>query len=119
VARKLEVHLLDDMDGSQAEETVKFGLDGTHYEIDLNDKHAEQLRAGLAKYILHGRRMGRAAPGTTAAPRRATNAGPARNDRAQNQAIRDWARSKGLGISERGRIPQHLVDRYEVEAGKS
>ena len=117
MARKLEVHLLDDMDGSQAEETVKFGLDGTHYEIDLNGNHAEQLRAGLARYILNGRRLGRAAIG--AAPRRVTNAAPVRNDRAQNQAIRDWARTKGYEVSERGRIPQHLVEKYEAEAGKS
>jgi Lsr2 len=59
MARKVEVQLLDDIDGEAADETLKFGLDGTNYEIDVNAKHAEKLRASLAKYILSARRVGR------------------------------------------------------------
>jgi hypothetical protein len=115
MARKVEVKLLDDIDGTEAEETVKFGLDGTNYEIDLNAKHADQLRAALAKFVTHARRLGR---GHVAPTRHNRGGTPARNDRAQNQAIRDWAKRKGLELSDRGRIPGTVVAQYEAEAGR-
>jgi hypothetical protein len=115
MARKVEVHLLDDIDGSRADETVKFGLDGTSYEIDLSARHADKLRASLAKFILSSRRLGRAQPPPTG---RARGGAPARIDRAQNQAIRDWARSKGIEVSDRGRIPAHIAEQYQAEAGR-
>jgi hypothetical protein len=115
MARKVEVKLLDDIDGTEAEETLKFGLDGTTYEVDLSAKHAEQLRSSLAKYVLKARRVGRG--GVPAARGRARTT-PARTDREQNQAIRDWAKSKGLGVSDRGRIPANVVQRYQAEAGR-
>jgi hypothetical protein len=114
MARKVEVKLVDDIDGGTADETLKFGIDGTNYEIDVNAKHAEELRASLAKFILSARRVGRA--GITANRPRAT-AAPARSDRAQNQAIRDWAKRKKLTLSDRGRIPRNVVEQYEAEAG--
>src|SRR3954467_12223546 len=103
MARKVQVHLLDDMDGSQADETLRFGLDGTNYEIDLSARHAEKLRASLAKYVLASRRINRSAAAVAIGRRVAGT--PARTDREQNQAIRDWAKSKGIEISDRGRIP--------------
>src|SRR5436305_12227876 len=115
MARKVQVHLLDDIDGTQADETLKFGLDGTVYEIDLNAKHAEKLRASLASYITHARRIGR---GAAVATGRARSQTPARTDREQNQAIRDWAKAKGLEVSDRGRIPAGIVGQYEAEAGR-
>jgi Lsr2 len=119
MARKLEVQLLDDIDGGKADETLKFGLDGTLYEVDLSAKHAEQLRKILAAYVLKARRVGRG--GITASrgrgPRRAA-AIPARSDREQNQAIREWAKSKGLEVSDRGRIPASVVEQYQAEAGR-
>src|SRR2546430_9004489 len=86
MARKVQVHLLDDIDGSQAAETLKFGLDGTLYEIDLNVKHADKLRSALAQYIAKSRRAGR---GGVVAAGRGRAGVPARTDREQNQAIRD------------------------------
>jgi hypothetical protein len=62
VARKIQTLLIDDLDGSQAEGTVRFGLDGTEYEIDLNAGHARALRDALARYVRAARRAG-AAPG--------------------------------------------------------
>ena len=113
MARKVQVRLLDDIDGNEAEETVRFGLDGTEYEIDLCAKHAEKLRAALAKFILASRRQAR---------RRVTVArgrgGTATVDRTQNQAVRDWARSKGITVSDRGRIPAHISEQYQREAGR-
>jgi hypothetical protein len=114
MARKVEVRLLDDIDGGVAEETLKFGLDSSNYEVDLSAKHAEALRASLAPFVLNARRLGR---GAVAVPR-GRSAAPARTDRAQNQAIRDWARRKKIELSDRGRIPRNVVDQYEAEAGR-
>src|SRR5438477_10107647 len=86
MARTVQVQLLDDIDGSQADETLSFALDGTNYEIDLNAKHAEKLRGSLAKFVSNSRRIGR---GHIASTRRGRTGGtPARTDRAQNQSIR-------------------------------
>jgi hypothetical protein len=115
MARKVEIKLLDDLDGTEAEETVRFGLDGTSYEIDLNAKHADKLRAALAKFVSHARRIGR---GHVAPTRHSRGATPARPDRAQNQAIRDWAKRKGIELSARGRIPGTVVAQYEAKAGR-
>ena len=48
MAQKIKALLIDDLDGSEAECTVRFGLDGTDYEIDLNAEHAQALRDTLA-----------------------------------------------------------------------
>ena len=116
MVRKVQVQLVDDIDGSQADETMKFGLDGTNYEIDLSAQHAEKLRASLAKFILASRRI-TARPASVATARRAAGA-PARIDGAQNQAIRDWAKSKGIEVSARGRIPANVAAQYQAEAGR-
>ncbi len=116
MTRKVEVQLLDDIDGSKADESLSFALDGMNYEIDLSAKHAEKLRASLAKFVAKSRRLGR---GHVVSTRRARTGGtPARTDRAQNQAIRDWAKSKGIEVSDRGRIPANIVEQYQAEAGR-
>ncbi len=115
MARTVQVQLLDDIDGSQADETLKFGLDGTNYEIDLSTKHAEKLRASLAKFVLKSRRLSRSRVTATGRSRPST---PARTDRAQNQAIRDWAKAKGIEVSDRGRIPASILEQYQAEAGR-
>jgi hypothetical protein len=115
MARKVAVELLDDIDGSEAGETLKFGLDGTNYEIDVNEKHADQLRRSLAKFILSARRLGRS--GVTPGRRRQA-AVPTRSDRAQNQAIRAWAKLKKIQLSDRGRIPATVIEQYQAEAGR-
>ncbi|HEY2671973.1 MAG TPA: Lsr2 family protein [Rugosimonospora sp.] len=115
MARKVQVHLLDDIDGAQADETLKFALDGTNYEIDLSTRHADKLRKSLEKYVQSARRVGRGHVATTS---RVRTVAPARSDRVQNQAIRDWARRKGMELSERGRIPRAIAEQYEAEAGR-
>jgi hypothetical protein len=110
VAQKVTVSLVDDLSGSQADETVSFGLDGKSYEIDLSSKNAEKLRGALADYVAAARKAG----GT----RRAAAASPAHRpavDREQNQAIREWARRKGMKVNERGRIPSEVVAAYHQE----
>lgn len=115
MAQKVMVTLVDDLDGSEAGETVEFGLDGAFYEIDLSEDNAERLREALAEYVEHARRAGgrkRAAtrPGTGRAPRTASA------DREQNQAIREWARKQGMTVSDRGRIPKEVTDAYNAQA---
>jgi hypothetical protein len=110
VAQKVTVSLVDDLSGDNADVTVQFGLDGKSYEIDLSDANADKLRGSLAAYVAAARRSGgQRRSGGTAAAKRA----PA--DREQNQAIRDWARQRGMKISDRGRIPADLLDAYHNE----
>lgn len=108
--------LVDDLDGTTADETVSFAIDGTTYEIDLSKANAESLREAFAKYIGTGRKAG----AQTFSGRRASTptggarTGVARVDREQTRAIRDWARSKGIDVSDRGRIPGNIVEKYNA-----
>ncbi len=104
MAQKVNIILVDDLDGSDASETVLFGLDGATYEIDLNDKHAAALRDALAGYVGHGRKV------TTSKGRktRATTSGPSARE------LRDWARSNGHQVSDRGRVPAEVREAFEA-----
>lgn len=109
MAKQTTVTLVDDLDGTVADESVEFAIDGRSYEIDLSTSNTEKLRSLLDPYLSAARRAGRrsATSGTTpAAPGRATS------DREHNQAIREWAQAQGLKISERGRIPTNVLDSY-------
>jgi hypothetical protein len=115
MAQKVTVTLVDDLDGTEAEETVEFGLDGASYQIDLSEDNAERLRDALAEYVEHARRSGgrkRAA----ARPAAGRPVRPATADREQNQAIRAWARKQGMKVSDRGRIPSEVIDAYNSQA---
>lgn len=101
------VHYLeDDLDGGEAAETVTFSLDGTSYEIDLNEEHARQLRDSVAGYIEVARRAsGRPrARGAGAEHRRA------RKERLAQ--IRAWAREHGYEVSDRGRVSAEIRRAY-------
>jgi hypothetical protein len=113
VAQKTVTYLVDDIEGGDADETVKFGLDGVEYEIDLSEKNATALRESLARFVTAGRRIGKAATRPSGRGR-----GQATTDREQNKAIREWAKRKGINISERGRISQEVVEQYHAEAGR-
>lgn len=108
MAKKVVVQLVDDIDGGAASETVVFALDGTTYEIDLSDDHAAQLRESLSYWIANGRRS----TGRRAAPRGPRRAG-GNSDTAR---IREWARSQGIPVPERGRVSAELRERYERES---
>ncbi|NHA67174.1 histone-like nucleoid-structuring protein Lsr2 [Phycicoccus flavus] len=104
MAKKVQVLLVDDVDKeSPADETVTFALDGVSYEIDLTTDNATQLRDSLAVWIGHAERTG---------GRRST-ARPAGRGRRDVSAIRDWARSNGYDISDRGRISTEVQEAYE------
>lgn len=108
MAQKVSVLLVDDLDGSNANEAIQFGLDGTHYEIDLNSEHARELREHLERYVKAARRV-TGSPARLARVRRT-----AAND-ARNKEIRNWARERGLDVNGRGRIPADIMARYEAE----
>ena len=117
MARREIVVLEDDLEGGKADETVKFSLDGVQYEIDLSQKNATKLRDAFAQYTGRARRVGRG--GVVVGGRAAARArGSAAADREQNKAIRAWAKRKGKNISDRGRIPQEIVDEYHNDAGR-
>jgi hypothetical protein len=111
MAQKVLVSLVDDLDGTEADETIEFGLDGVSYQIDLSNDNIEELRDALAQYIEHARRAG-GRKRTTVRPTAKVAARPATVDREQNQAIRAWARKNGFQVSDRGRIPSEVVEAY-------
>lgn len=115
MAQKVLVQLVDDLDGTSSEdiETVSFALDGVNYEIDLGPDNAQKLRDGVAEFVDAARRIGgrikRGSGPKAAAPAKAT---PPAN-REQTKAIREWARGQGHDLSDRGRIPQHIITAFE------
>ena len=107
MAKQTTVTLVDDLDGSTAEEQVEFAMDGRSYEIDLSAANSAKLREALAPFVSAARRTGgrRRSTAATTATRPST-------DREQNQAIREWAQQQGMKISERGRIPSNVLEAY-------
>ena len=109
MAKETLTRLIDDLDGGVAHETVRFGLDGHQYEIDLSSKNATKLRKELAVFVEHGSRVSNRALATS---RRGGRSGAARSQADENRAIREWAQASGYDIAERGRIKQEIVDAY-------
>ena len=105
MAQKVNIVLVDDLDGSEATETVTFGLDGTTYEIDLNDKNAAKLRDALAGFVGHSRKVG-------SGPRRGKKSA-ASPDGASAKEIRDWARDNGHDVPDRGRVSADVRAAYD------
>ncbi|MGW5569837.1 histone-like nucleoid-structuring protein Lsr2 [Nocardia thailandica] len=109
MARKVVICLVDDVDGTSiADETVEFGLDGVGYEIDLTSARAGELRALLAPWIPHARRVGRRGPG------RAKSAAPVGGRREDLAVIRAWANANGYTVASRGRVPGDIVEAYKA-----
>ena len=104
MAQKVNIVLVDDIDGSDATETVTFALDGTSYEIDLNDKNATKLRDALAPFVGHARKVGGG---------RRTRSKAASSSGASAKEIRDWARANGHQVPDRGRIPADVREAFE------
>lgn len=111
MARKVITLLTDDLDGSEADRTIEFGIDGVTYTIDLSEKNVGKLRNALDVYIAAGSRVGRGSV-EGRRPVRRGGGSPTRTDRDQNKAIREWAVKNGYDVSERGRIPASVVEAY-------
>ncbi|GGM99514.1 Lsr2 family protein [Terrabacter tumescens] len=105
MATKLITTLVDDVDGTEAAETLTFALDGTTYEIDLSSKNAEALRVTVAAWAGKARQIGN----RTGARRNIKAVGDSRN-----ALIRAWAAKEGLEIPARGRIPKAVQRQYDA-----
>jgi Lsr2 len=105
--QKVETVRTDDLDGSAADSTIRFGLDGAEYEIDLNDEHANTFRESVAEYIAAARKVSGTRRGSGTRTRRA----------ADSTQVREWARSQGLPVKERGRVPSDLIAKYRAATG--
>ncbi|WP_106538059.1 histone-like nucleoid-structuring protein Lsr2 [Haloactinopolyspora alba] len=111
MAQKVQVILLDDLEGGDADETVSFALDGSSYEIDLSSANAAQLREALAPYIASARKS---AAAKRTRGRSTSSSSSSRSSRSDTTAIREWAREQGLKVSDRGRIPSDILAKYEA-----
>lgn len=101
MAQRVHVVLEDDIDGSVADETVSFSLDGVSYEIDLSKDNAARLRDQMAEWTGHARRVG----GRRSTGRKAKTTSA--ND------IRAWAIGQGMQVNARGRVPAEVREAYE------
>jgi uncharacterized membrane protein len=111
VAQKIQTLFIDDIDGSEAEGTVRFALDGADYEIDLNAKHAEALRQALSRYVEAARRSSGPTRKPVKSGRRAAASG------LNTTEVREWAKAQGIDVKDRGRVPAELVVRFRAATG--
>ena len=107
MAQKVNIVLVDDLDGSEATETVSFGLDGASYEIDLNDANAAALREAMSGYVGHARKV-------TGGGRRARKSSGATSSASNTKDVREWAKAQGMEVSERGRISADVQQAYDA-----
>jgi Lsr2 len=112
MAQKVQTLFIDDLDGSHADGTVRFGLDGTEYEIDLNTEHAQKLRDALAPYVSAARRAGGSTRSPARSARKSPKAGP------DSTEVREWAKAQGIEVKDRGRIPAELVVKFKTATGQ-
>lgn len=108
MAQRIQTIFTDDLDGSEADGTVRFGLDGSDYMIDLNATHAQELRQKLTKYVAAGRKVagsGRGPVRRGSRPR--AGAGP------DTSEVREWAKAQGFEVKDRGRISADLMVKFQ------
>jgi hypothetical protein len=114
MARRAVVHLVDDLDQSVIEdgngEIVSFGLDGTTYEIDLTNEHADELRQALSRYVEAARKTG------SDRRARARSTGRSRSSKSDVSptAVREWAKANGIEVAARGRVPQSVIEQFRA-----
>ena len=109
MAQRIQTLLIDDLDGGEAADTVRFGLDGTEYEIDLSAAHSDELRKAMERYLAHARRTG----GTARSAARGHRTSAA----VDTAKVREWAKGQGIEVKERGRVPADVVEQYKTAAG--
>ncbi|HET7901613.1 MAG TPA: Lsr2 family protein [Candidatus Nanopelagicales bacterium] len=114
MAQKVQVVLVDDLDGGHADETVTFSLDGVAYEIDLSHDNAAALRDTMATYVAHARRLGSAGRRAGTGRSRAKAGGSGSADGPSPAVVREWAKSQGIAVNERGRISADLQAKFQA-----
>ena len=108
MAQKVQTRFIDDLDGSDADGTVRFGLDGASYEIDLSADHAKALRKAAQKYIAAGRKVTPARRPARSNGRRTTKGDP------DPTVVREWAKAQGIEVKDRGRVSSDLVVKFQA-----
>lgn len=103
MAQRIDIVLIDDLDGTEAHETVSFALDGTAYEIDLSKENAETLRVSLDLYVSSARKV---------SGKRGRRTGT--KSRVDSKAVRQWAQEQGMSVSSRGTLSAEIVQAYEA-----
>jgi nucleoid-associated protein Lsr2 len=104
MAQRVEIQLVDDIDGSEADGTILFGIDGRRYEIDLSAANRQKLAEAVRPYIEKARKVAGSRPRSPSPP-------AARHDQG---AVREWARAQGMEISSRGRLPASVAEAYQL-----
>lgn len=112
MAKKTVVTLTDDIDGSEAAETVEFGIDGFLYGIDLSEEHAEELRDRLTAYREFGTGLGKyhTRSAASALPKRVQRHG----EKERNRDIRRWAEENNLPVKARGKLSDSVIAKYDA-----
>ncbi|GGC93682.1 Lsr2 family protein [Tersicoccus solisilvae] len=113
MAQKVKIILVDDLDGGTADETVRFGLDGANYEMDLSTDNAEQLRDALKPFVSKARRSG-----SRSSSARSTRSGGGSGRNQDTARIREWARENGYTVSDRGRVHSDIQEAYRKAHGQ-
>ncbi len=108
MAQRVQVLLIDDIDGGEAAGTVRFGLDGTEYEIDLSAAHSDELRRALGQFLAHARRAG----GTARSAARSRRGSAA----VDTVKVREWAKGQGIEVKDRGRVRADVLEQYKTAA---
>lgn len=108
MAQRTFIELIDDLDGSEATETVTFTLDGTTYEIDLNDENAGNLRQAMERFVSAARRV------SSSRPRRSDRGRASSSAKGSTTEVREWARANGYVVSDRGRVPAEVQKAYDA-----
>jgi len=113
MAQKTQIILTDDLDGSEATQTITFAFQGTSYEIDLNDEHAASIEESFAEWISNARKAtsGRS---TGAAARSSAGRASSTAKRGDLDAVRAWARENGHEVSDRGRVSNKILEAYDA-----
>ncbi len=109
MAQKVIREFVDDIDGSPAERTFSFAVDGVSYEIDLSTQNITEFKSAIGGFIESARKI----KGSSQRRTRSTGTGGAQQSPEQTRAMREWARQHGHNISNRGRIPTSIRQAFD------
>ena len=110
MAQRVTTTFTDDIDGSEAERTFPFAVDGTHYEIDLSTQNIKEFNEAIAGFVESARKV----KATSSGRKAPASSGGVKSDREQTRAVRLWARQQGHQINDRGRIPSHVQQAFDL-----
>jgi hypothetical protein len=108
-----KVMLIDDLDGSEGAETIKYSVDGKDYEIDLSEKNAKRFRDALKEFIDASREVEQPPVLALAPARTSRRQSSGRSGRDDIPQIRAWAEAQGMDVSARGRVKKEIIDAYD------